>query len=91
MQVTNTGSVPAAEVSQLYVNDPGSGIEKALRGFEKNLLQPGECAEYTFDSRRRDLSAWDVERQHWMLPEGNFEVVVGKSVFDVKGTATMTM
>lgn len=87
--VTNIGSVAAAEVAQLYVNIPGSGVSRALRGFEKKLLQPGENAEYTFDLRRRDLSSWDVQAQQWALPRGSFEVVVGKSVLDIQGTANM--
>jgi beta-glucosidase len=89
--VTNTGSVAAAEVAQLYVNIPGSGVERALRGFDKKLLQPGESAEYTFDLKRRDLSSWSAEKQHWMLQEGQYEVVVGKSVLDIQGTATFNI
>lgn len=87
--VRNSGSVAAAEVAQLYVNIPGSGVSRSLRGFDKKLLQAGESAEFTFDLRRRDLSVWDVERQHWVLPRGRFEVVVGKSVLDVQGTVVM--
>lgn len=87
--VKNTGEVAAAEVAQLYVDIPGSGVSRALRGFDKKLLQPGESAEYTFDLMRRDLSSWDVVKQHWVLPTGSFGVVVGKSVLDVQGSATM--
>jgi beta-glucosidase len=41
ISVKNTGSVAAAEVAQLYINIPGSGVPKVLRGFEKHLIQPG--------------------------------------------------
>ncbi|SMQ46723.1 unnamed protein product [Zymoseptoria tritici ST99CH_3D7] len=89
--VTNTGEVAAAEVAQLYVNIPGSGVERALRGFEKKLLQPGESAEYTFDLKRRDLSLWSMEKQDWMLQDGQYEIVMGKSVLDVQGTAVFSV
>lgn len=87
--VTNIGSVTAAEVAQLYVHIPGSGVSRALRGFEKRLLQAGESAIYTFDLRRRDLSMWDTQKQQWMLQHGEYEVVVGKSVIDIQGFTTL--
>lgn len=87
--VLNSGAVAAAEVAQLYVHIPDSGVERALRGFEKKLLLPGESAEFTFDLRRRDLSTWDVQKQNWVLPRGPFEVVVGKSVLDIQGAVMM--
>lgn len=89
--VTNTGTVAAAEVAQLYINIPGSGVGRALRGFDKKLLQPGESAEYTFDLKRRDLSAWSTEAQLWMLQEGQYEIVVGKSVLDIQETVMLEL
>ncbi|PPJ59718.1 hypothetical protein CBER1_10807 [Cercospora berteroae] len=89
--VTNTGNAAAAEVAQLYVNVPGGGVEQALRGFHKELLQPGESAEYTFDLKRRDLSLWSTEKQHWMLQEGQYEIMVGKSVLDIQATAAISV
>ncbi|KJX96952.1 beta-glucosidase like protein [Zymoseptoria brevis] len=89
--VTNTGKAAAAEVAQLYVNIPSSGVERALRGFDKKLLQPGESTEYTFDLKRRDLSLWSTEKQDWMLQDGQYEIVVGKSVLNVQGTAVFSV
>ncbi|UJO21588.1 putative beta-glucosidase M [Fulvia fulva] len=80
--VTNTGDVAAAEVAQLYLGIPNSGVAKALRGFEKHWIQPGGSASYSFPLRRRDLSVWDTERQMWMMQEGEYKVYVGKSVLD---------
>jgi beta-glucosidase len=82
--VTNTGSVEAAEVAQLYLNIPNSGVQRALRGFDKKWIEPGAAVEYSFPLRRRDLSIWDVEKQQWMMQSGDYEVVVGKSVLDVQ-------
>jgi len=82
--LTNSGRVPAAEVAQLYVGIPGSGQPKVLRGFEKQLIQPGESASVSFPLRRRDLSIWDTRSQQWRLPSGAFAVYVGKSVLDIQ-------
>ncbi|PYH99804.1 beta-glucosidase [Aspergillus ellipticus CBS 707.79] len=88
--VSNTGSFPAAEVAQLYLGIPG-GPAKVLRGFEKQLIQPGSEGKVSFDLTRRDLSTWDVEKQSWGLQEGVYEVYVGKSVLDIQLTGTLTI
>ncbi|QIX01170.1 hypothetical protein AMS68_006687 [Peltaster fructicola] len=87
--VQNTGKVAAAEVAQLYLSIPGSGQKMVLRGFDKKLLQPGQDAVFSFSLRRRDLSIWNVVRQTWILPEGDFDIMVGKSVEDVQLTGVL--
>lgn len=91
VSVKNTGNVAAAEVAQLYVGIPGSGVPRVLRGFEKQLVQPGESVVMTFPLRRRDLSIWDVAKQQWTLPSGDFVVMVGKSVLDIQLQGTLTL
>ncbi|THY66554.1 putative beta-glucosidase [Aureobasidium pullulans] len=91
IQVTNTGKVSAAEVAQLYVGIPGSGQPKVLRGFEKQLIQPGNSATYSFPLRRRDLSIWDTGAQQWRLPSGTFALNVGKSVLDIQLQGTLQL
>jgi beta-glucosidase len=80
--VTNTGHVDSAEVSQLYIGIPG-GPMKQLRGFEKKFLKPGETKEFSFAVTRRDLSAWTSDLG-WVLQRGCYKVYVGKSVLDVQ-------
>ena len=81
--VTNTGSVAASEVAQLYVHIPG-GPAKVLRGFEKTYMQPGEACSVQFQLTRRDLSTWDVVSQNWVLQAGTHDIYVGKSVLDIQ-------
>lgn len=54
--IKNVGDVAAKEVAQLYIGIPG-GPEKVLRGFEKQLLVPGEQGVFEFSLARRDLSS----------------------------------
>lgn len=66
--ITNTGSVAAAEVPQLYLTIPTEGQPvKQLRGFDKIYLQPNQSSTVTFELQRRDLSVWDVTAQKWRL------------------------
>lgn len=81
--ITNTGSVPGAEVVQLYTVPPkNADIDfplRQLRGFEKVFLQPGETQEVIFELTRRDLSYWDVEKQNWVIPSPGVGINVGRS------------
>ncbi|CZR62599.1 probable beta-glucosidase precursor [Phialocephala subalpina] len=81
--ITNTGSVPAAEVAQLYLGIPNSP-SKQLRGFEKLPLGPGESDIATFDLTRRDISVWSVEEQRWVVQKGRYSVYVGASSRDIR-------
>ncbi|KXT17885.1 hypothetical protein AC579_5921 [Pseudocercospora musae] len=89
--VENNGSVAAAEVAQLYVNIPNSGVAKQLRGFDKKRIKPGESTSFSFPLRRRDLSIWDVEKQQWMLQSGEYKMMVGKSVLDILLTNSFSL
>ena len=44
-----------------------------------------------FHLTRRDLSQWDVVTQQWVLVEGEYGVMVGKSVLDIQLTGNMTI
>ncbi|PNS16199.1 Beta-glucosidase 1 [Sphaceloma murrayae] len=89
--VANTGSSAAAEVAQLYLGIPNSGLPKVLRGFEKQLIQPGQSAQFSFPLRRRDLSIWDVSQQQWVLQAGSYNVQVGKSVNEIVLTGSLVL
>ncbi|KAM0717262.1 hypothetical protein Q7P37_007114 [Cladosporium fusiforme] len=89
--VTNTGSVTAAEVAQLYLLIPNDNVTAsdasivnthALRGFQKISLAPNDSAKVTFELRKKDVSRWDTFKQAWVIPSGEFGISVGKSVMD---------
>jgi beta-glucosidase len=91
VNVANVGQASAAEVAQLYIGIPDSSVPKVLRGFDKQLIDPGAPAEYMFPLRRRDLSVWDVNVQQWVLNRGNYSLMVGKNVLDIVLTATLEL
>ncbi|KAK5733195.1 hypothetical protein LTR17_009937 [Elasticomyces elasticus] len=97
-RISNTGHVAAAEVAQLYLQIPGGTPSNSsnprtrlLRGFEKVLIQPNETAEVSFNLRRKDVSTWNVTRQAWVVPSGEFGVMVGKSVLDTPLMTSFTI
>ncbi|GKZ25822.1 hypothetical protein AbraIFM66951_000778 [Aspergillus brasiliensis] len=89
--VTNTGRTEAAEVAQLYIRIPGAGPDRVLRGFRKESIRPGKSVDLHFHLTRRDLSQWDVVTQQWVLVEGEYAVMVGKSVLDIQLTGNLTI
>ncbi len=88
--VSNTGSVEAAEVAQLYVGIP-NGPAKVLRGFSKDTIAPCGSTQVSFALNRRDLSSWDAVEQSWVLQQGTYRLYVGKSVSDIQLTAELTI
>ena len=92
--ISNTGPVAGFAVPQLYLGLPAPSADaaditplKALRGFERVLLQPGESREVRFPLQRRDLSYWDVVSQQWVVAGGKVSVYAGFSSRDVRATA----
>ena len=78
----NTGDVAAAEVAQLYVQFAGEEKVRYLRGFAKELLQPGESKSVELELTRRDLSRWNVVSGSWELQVGEYSLFVGRDVLD---------
>jgi beta-glucosidase len=99
VDVKNTGNVAGAAVPQLYVGfpaDPDGDSSptpvKVLRGFEKtDSLKPGQSVTVKFDLRRKDLSAWDVVKQQWGIPSGDFKIWAGQSSRDLPLTDTLSV
>ena len=78
VNVTNTGQVPGDEVVQLYLSFPnvaGAPI-RALRGFRRVHLAPGQTQMVAFDLKPRDLSMVN-DRGDRIIPAGKYTISVG--------------
>ena len=92
--VTNTGKVEGAEVAQLYVSDPSAKVdrpERALKGFEKVRLAPGETKHVTLTLDARSFSYWDEAQHKWTIDPGKFIIRVGDSSENTPLNANLTM
>ena len=87
VDVTNTGKVAGSEVVQLYIGDVKASVPrpaKELKGFDKAFLLPGQTKTLTFTISQRDLAFWDVNSNDWLAEDGDFDVLIGASVADVR-------
>ena len=92
--VTNSGSVAGAEVVQFYVSDPEASVDrpvKELKGFSKVWLEPGETKTVSVDLDRSALSFFDAARHEWVAEPGRFDVLVGSSSQDIRGTVSFDL
>jgi beta-glucosidase len=99
--VTNTGKLEGDEVVQLYLSFPsvpGAPL-RALRGFKRVHLKPGESQKVRFELKDRDLSMVS-EAGTPIIAEGQYAVSIGggqpntgvpavAGTFQVKGTKTL--
>ena len=93
--VTNQGKVAGREVVELYVAASSGGLEKPareLKAFAKTkLLAPGESETLTMKVNAYDLASFNEEHSAWETAAGNYQVLFGASVDDIRSTATCKM
>lgn len=99
-QLTNLGDVPGDCVVQAYISFPkevtdadGEPVDmpvKVLRAFEKIHVFEPKRVSVKLELTRRDLSYWDVKRQNWIMPDGEFTVHLGFSSRDLPLTDTFS-
>jgi beta-glucosidase len=92
--VTNTGPREGTEVAQLYVRAEAASITRpvrALAGFRRVTLRPGEAQRVEFVLTARQLGFYN-EAMRFTVEPGRFRVFVGPSsaegiegAFEVQG------
>ncbi|WP_159944196.1 MULTISPECIES: glycoside hydrolase family 3 C-terminal domain-containing protein [unclassified Nocardiopsis] len=92
VMVANTGTRPAEEVVQVYTRQLASRVRtplRALRGFARVRVEPGDSAvaEVTFPVDR--LALWDTTRDRFVVEAAPREVLVGRSAADIRATAAL--
>jgi beta-glucosidase len=85
LTLTNTGSMAAAEVVQLYVSYPEAAAEppKLLKAFSKVFLQPGGSSAVELAVKIEDLRIWSEEIEDWKLVHGEYGFKAGFSAVDI--------
>ncbi len=92
VDVTNTGARTGSEVVQVYVRDVESSLPrpaKELAGFAKVRLEPGQTARAEVALDRRSFTVWDVAANDWLVEAGEYEILVGSSSTDLRGSITV--
>jgi beta-glucosidase len=76
--VTNTGSRSGEEVVQLYVRLIGTSVAqpvRALKGFQRVSLAPGETRKVTFELTPEALASWN-DRQQWVVEAAKVAIYI---------------
>jgi len=85
--IKNTGTCEGKEVAQLYVRDIVSSVPrpvKELKGFLKVELAPGESKTVEIVLTPQSFAFWSTEHKDWIVEPGDFEIMIGSSVKDIK-------
>ncbi|MEU5445192.1 glycoside hydrolase family 3 C-terminal domain-containing protein [Streptomyces griseofuscus] len=90
--VRNTGDRPGSDVVQVYLGpSPRLALDqadKALAGYRKVALDPGESRRVRIHVAERALQYWDTSGGAWKLAGGERRVLVGSSSDRIRLTAT---
>ena len=87
LTVTNTGSVAGTEIVQLYIAKKNSELfrpAKELKGFARVTLAPGEKQRITIMLDDKAFRFWNVKANRWEIEGGEYELLVGASVEDIR-------
>jgi beta-glucosidase len=91
VKISNTGKVEGTEVAQLYLRDVIGSVTtpiKALKGFNRITLKPGESGTVSFKIGPEQLSLWNREMKQVVEP-GEFKIMIGSSSEDIRQTSSL--
>ncbi|GIM29718.1 glycosyl hydrolase [Clostridium polyendosporum] len=93
--VKNTGKVAGKEAVQGYISAPKGKLKKLkleLKAFRKTKdLQPDEKEILKFELDIKDMASFDETLSAWVVEKGTYEVKIGASSENIKGTASFTI
>jgi beta-glucosidase len=88
----NTGLIEGDEVAELYLHHDVSSVEvpdKALAGFARLHLRPGEDKVVVFHVKQSQLAVWNTAHE-WAVEKGPYTIFVGgSSLADLSAHFTM--
>lgn len=91
--VRNTGQRRGMDVAQVYASPANGGWEapKRLAAFQKVDVAPGASRAVSVTIDPRLLATFDNASQHWRIAPGAYQILVGDSARDIRGSATVTL
>jgi beta-glucosidase len=93
-EVSNTGKRDGKETVELYVTALNPKVERCvreLRNFTKVDVKAGGKATASMAIRPRDLAYYDVAAKKFRADKGEYEISVGASSRDIRGTARIML
>jgi beta-glucosidase len=83
--VRNSGDRVGRDVIQAYVQAPGER-DCRLAGYGAIELSGGETGPVTFTLDAQAFRRWDEAGARWSVPQGNHQVLIGRSSVDLPVT-----
>ena len=92
--VTNSGKRAGKEIVQLYLSAPAGELareEKALKGFTKVHLEPGETKTVTLTLNWQDLACYHPGIGDWIVYSGLYKLHIARSSRDIVLSTDITV
>lgn len=92
--ITNTGKMDGAEVAQLYVHAKNPTVyrpAKELKGFAKVFLKAAESKTVTIPLDDKAFRYWNSKTNQWEIDGGEYDILIGASVADIRLTGTIAV
>jgi beta-glucosidase len=93
VELVNKGTRPGTEVVQVYVRALDPRVERPdreLAAFAKVIVDAGGHETVRVPLGADSYRYWDVDTHRWRSDEGHYEILVGASSRDIRGSATVT-
>lgn len=90
----NNGKVDGKEVTQLYISNPDSAIEKAaqeLKGFKKVFVKSGTSEKVTMLLPVKELAYYNELKKEWIVEPGEYILKLAASSRDMKSEVTINI
>ena len=94
VRVTNSGDRAGREVVQVYVAPEEADATRPARwlaGFAGVEAGPGQSTDVTVRLPRRAFEIWDEDSDAWTCVKGSYGIHVGRSITDLRITATVNV
>ena len=85
--IANTGSVPGAEIAQLYVSAKAPRVirpARELKGFAKVFLRPGASKTVEIPLDDMAFRYFNTGTNRWEIDGGEYDILIGASVEDIR-------
>ncbi len=92
--ITNAGQVAGSEIAQLYVRCKAPAVfraDKALKGFAKVHLEPGETGTVAFELDQRSFAYYNTKAKGWCIEGGDYEILLAQSSDTVRLSETIQL
>ena len=91
-EITNVGKVDGKEIAQLYIGLKESDVArplKELKGFAKVALKAGETKKVFIPFDDKSFRYFNMLTNKWEVEEGEYDIYVGASSYDIRLTGTI--